>query len=877
MVRGGLAGLVAAVALSPAVSQDGSLLIDSSQGGATFDGIGALSGGGATTRLLVDYPEPQRSQVLDYLFTPNYGASLHILKVEIGGDSQSTDGSEPSHMHSADDLDYKRGYEWWLLSEAKKRNPDIKTYGLPWAYPGWVGGPEQSGSPFTHPELTSKYILNWLQGAREVYGVEIDYMGVWNERASNAEYVKTLRQVLNSNNFTKTQLVAKDGDADICNDLVHDAEYQAAVSIVGLHYPSDYSDYSTCRQAGYGLYDGKPMWASEESSSYDDLNGAACWARVITSHWVLQNITSSIMWNLVGSYMHGTDWYASSLMTAAQPWSGHFNLPPVLWATAHVTQFTKVGWKLLKTGTGSGNLPGGGFYATYADPAGSDWTLTVVKISEDHAPCTRPGLPAFSVAAENVTFTLAPGMKHDRLAVWYSNFEEFSPDGTVPSVFQRLVDLQPVDGSFTLEVKVGAFYTVSTILDGPTKGEPKTPIPASQPMVPLPLEDDFESYETSQEAKWWTDQIGIFEVHHESSGNPKKVMRQMVPELPIGWSDPGSNGPVTLIGMREWQDISITASFKLPVGSEAKDAACVGSRVDQMWQNGIVLCISAAGNWSLLVGGPGLKGISPNQVLANGTAAAPPTGRFSNLTLSTVGANAYGSIAPCGAEAPCDLFKGLHIRTLDTGFAAMGASTWIPIEFSGVRIEKVGPRWRAPQSCMGAAAGTLVAATKCATNGFALQEQTFDLLASWGIRHVPSGLCVAAKAAQGGSQLHLAPCDPTDARQQFRNDYTNVRNRPVPFTVTENLIMSGSTDGTVSLSQTESALGDVVAGVESALESIEGETEAGTWGSWVYFPNTKQLRNQYTADINLGYPLCLSACPSVRDGQTEVDSFAVQV
>ena len=45
-----------------------------------FDGLGAISGGGATTRLLYDYPEPQRGYVLDYLFLPNFGASLHMLK-----------------------------------------------------------------------------------------------------------------------------------------------------------------------------------------------------------------------------------------------------------------------------------------------------------------------------------------------------------------------------------------------------------------------------------------------------------------------------------------------------------------------------------------------------------------------------------------------------------------------------------------------------------------------------------------------------------------------------------------------------------------------------------------------------------------------------
>ena len=63
----------------------------------------------------MDYVEPQRSDILDYLFKPNYGASLQILKVEIGGDSQSTDGTESSHQHSEDDLDYKRGYEWWVV------------------------------------------------------------------------------------------------------------------------------------------------------------------------------------------------------------------------------------------------------------------------------------------------------------------------------------------------------------------------------------------------------------------------------------------------------------------------------------------------------------------------------------------------------------------------------------------------------------------------------------------------------------------------------------------------------------------------------------------------------------------------------------------
>src|SRR6266571_2129842 len=66
------------------------ITIDGRGSGRVFEGIGAVSAG-ASSRLLIDYPEPYRSQILDYLFKPNYGAALQHLKVEIGGDANSTD------------------------------------------------------------------------------------------------------------------------------------------------------------------------------------------------------------------------------------------------------------------------------------------------------------------------------------------------------------------------------------------------------------------------------------------------------------------------------------------------------------------------------------------------------------------------------------------------------------------------------------------------------------------------------------------------------------------------------------------------------------------------------------------------------------------
>src|SRR6266481_3050682 len=78
-----------AVATTPAEAAT-TINVNGASAGRTFDGVGAISGGGGNSRLLIDYPPAQRSQILDYLFKPNYGAAVQLLKLEIGGDANST-------------------------------------------------------------------------------------------------------------------------------------------------------------------------------------------------------------------------------------------------------------------------------------------------------------------------------------------------------------------------------------------------------------------------------------------------------------------------------------------------------------------------------------------------------------------------------------------------------------------------------------------------------------------------------------------------------------------------------------------------------------------------------------------------------------------
>jgi hypothetical protein len=74
-----------ALLITTASAFDFSATLDASTAHHTFAGHGALSAG-ASSRLLWDYSEPQRTQILDYLFKPQFGAGIQILKVYVSYD-----------------------------------------------------------------------------------------------------------------------------------------------------------------------------------------------------------------------------------------------------------------------------------------------------------------------------------------------------------------------------------------------------------------------------------------------------------------------------------------------------------------------------------------------------------------------------------------------------------------------------------------------------------------------------------------------------------------------------------------------------------------------------------------------------------------------
>src|SRR3954453_9687723 len=228
-----LAATAAVVASAGPAEAATSVTINGTAAGRTFDGVGAISGGGGNSRLLIDYPEPQRGQLLDYMFKPSYGAATQMLKIEIGGDTNSTSGAEPSVEHTRGVVNCDVGYEFWLAQQAKARNPDIKLYGLAWGAPGWIGG-----GNFWSTDMLG-YLTTWL-GCAKQHNLTIDYLGGWNERNYNVGWYQNLRSTLNSSGYSAVKIVGSDSDWGIANDINSNPSFASAISVIGAHYPCGY-------------------------------------------------------------------------------------------------------------------------------------------------------------------------------------------------------------------------------------------------------------------------------------------------------------------------------------------------------------------------------------------------------------------------------------------------------------------------------------------------------------------------------------------------------------------------------------------------------------------------------------------------------------
>lgn len=518
--------------LNVSISKGQVINIDGTAGGKRFDGLGAVSGGGATSVLLKDYPEPQRSQVLDLLFKPDFGASISALLVEVPGDGNSTQGTESSHMHSRNIENYSRGYEWWLMSEARKRNPSIILDANAWSCPMWVGD-----NKFWSQDMCDYYV-KWIKGLKNIYGLDLDAIGCRNEKGVSEDFVKMFRTTLNSNGLSKVKIHAFDNwqkdKFDWARDMKTDPALRDAVDILSAHTMNGSPTPPDIIKLSEEL--NKPIWNTEEHVYKE---GFDCEIRMVESfnkNFIESGVTMIVNWYLVAStYTIEPYPETPSIMVAREPWSGNYYIREVLWAYAHYGQFCKAGWQYLNGACGK--FAGGGTYVTLKSQ-GTDYS--VIAETKD--------------AKENqkITFKVNGGLSQKKLCVWRSNARE---------QFVRLQDITPVNGTFELTLEPQSVYSIST-----TTGQRKgyfSKIPVSKPF-PFPYYETFDEY---KDMKIWgylphytADISGVFEIA-DRPDNKGKCLRQVIGEKAQSWAPEWM--PYTILGDKNWKDYEVSADVYL--------------------------------------------------------------------------------------------------------------------------------------------------------------------------------------------------------------------------------------------------------------------------------------------------------------------------
>lgn len=583
-----------------APASDGLVLALEATGGHAFGGFGAISSAG-NDRYLFDYPEPQRTEMLDLLFTPGVGAALQILKAEMGGHGNSTDGSEASHMPARGEVDCDASCQFGVMNEARTRNPGVRLAGLPWSAPGWIG----DGRWWSDDAID--YNLAWIDCAVQ-QGLTIEYMGGRNESGYDRDWFVAFRKALRAR-YPDVQLIGADAIEPVLWDfalaMVDDPELADSVDVVGVHYPGDPPPEVAAL--------GKPLWVSEG-------NGGDGTARHLNRRFVDGRYTGFMNWPLITACSDQVAYGGGGgLLEAREPWSGHYVVRPHLWEMAHTTQFTDPGWTVLEGASGLlEQASDQGSYVTYLSPDGADLTLVIETQN--------------ATAVRDVTFVPGAGLPLGPLRVWRTILA--STDDA-----DRLVadcQVEPVDGRLHVTLPPGQVLTLTTLTRGGHR--PTTPPPSAP--FPLPYANDFEADAPGREGRFVASQQGAFVVAPCSGGRDGRCLEQQGPQAPIPWLARVAS-PFALLGDTSLADVVVATDFLLdgPGGVALHGRFRNQSNVLPLWHDGYVLQVTSAGTWSLLRAHD-----KATAVLAKGTCAPVVPGTWHTLEFTLKGASLEGRL-----------------------------------------------------------------------------------------------------------------------------------------------------------------------------------------------------------------------------------------
>lgn len=645
-----------------------------------YKGQGMISCNGSS-RLLLDYKEKNPEsywRILEHIYGRN-GLRFTHFKVEMGADVNTSSGTEPTVMRTADEkADVKRGAGFRLAADIKKINPNVTLDMLWWSEPRWV-----TDANDVHA-ARYKWYKETLRAAYEAYGLEFDYVSAnRNERSIDTGWIIYLSKALKSEtdcpyDYSKIKVVAADecGTWNIAKEMTDNEELCDAVDVIGSHYTS-YTDTFTKQLAEKK---GKEIWFSEGSSPmnfapsayrYDEgnsgltgLNGSLDIANRMITMVSGGYMTMYEYQPAVAAYYDGVTYCQKQLISASTPWNGFYTLDSGYFMALHFSQFMDKGWSFI-------------FDACHADgKAGGDGHAIVDAKYSYITACSTDG--DYSTIITNTTsepitydFEVSNLAKSDHdVFVWETRGPE-NGQAYDANYFKKVDAVTPNGGKFSVTVKPYSIVTVSTV--NVPEYDFSAPTEADNTVLPLPYADDFSYTDEFLAARggaplYTTDQGGAFEVAEK--GGKKVLMQKITCDIKADeWG--GTPEPTTNFGDDRWYNYSVSADV-LTDGESSYAGVGLRYILAANGRSGYGVTLYGNGSWSFYAG---------NEAVESGKAADLNSSAWHNVKIAAL----YDDVS-----VYIDGEKVLDFKADGAGFSAGRAALYSSYNnccFDNVKVE----------------------------------------------------------------------------------------------------------------------------------------------------------------------------------------------